>query len=147
MARKYVERGPKTYQRFFIEQAWDKDHNETEARWDRLIRSKLDDTRSWQPRFTKTPTELSRWDVTLNKYMTFKQGSVSVAIGLYRDGFHVTVGSTTTAHLSTEHTFGMQEKVFGEINRYTGWTPTTEKVVPMANAIVEEIYEYFKSLK
>lgn len=147
MARKYVESGPKTYQKFLLVSVFDKDHHKTEARWNNLIIKKLDDKLNWIPHYDMAPTELSRWEVIWRRSFTFREGSVRAEIGLYRDGFHITVKSPTTAHLSTQHAFGLSEKIFGEINRYTGWTPTIEKVAPMANAIVKDIKDYFESLK
>jgi hypothetical protein len=126
---------------------FDRDHHKTEKRWNDLVIKKLDDNMNWIPRYDMAPTELSRWEVVWRRNFTFKEGGVRAEIGVYRDGFHITLKSPTTAHLSTENALGLSKKVFGEINRYTGWTPTIEKVAPMANAMVKEIKDYFKSLE
>jgi len=136
-------RGKKTYPRFLIRGAFE-DANEHMKLWEKEIVSKLDQPERWTASINPFKTELSKYLINYKTDRKYPNGSLTIKMGLYRDGFHITVGSSLTVGMLHKDRFKLAKAIFGEINRNTLWTQEIAKVAPMANELLKRIEEYYK---
>lgn len=142
MTSKHKERGLPTYRRFFIHSIFNS-QREYAKLWEKIILEKLDEPARWTLFQNKIKTDFGSNHVELKSTRRFGKRIVGFEIGLYRDGFHLSL-TREEYNISIKERSNLLKRLFGDINLTSGWTQEAEKVAPMMNSIVKEVSEFFK---
>lgn len=131
----YRQKGLPTYRYYFIKDVFEKEEDIVE-RWDKDIKLKLDGyTTEWILKINRHKTNYSKLSITLARtFYNEHQIYTNLEIGLYRDGFHITLVDLNDTEL--------RKYLFGDINRSTAWTQEVAKVALIANEITTEIKKF-----
>jgi hypothetical protein len=128
-------RGEPTYRRFFIRCAFEEPRDHI-LLWDSTIRENLDSPGKWTVSTNLNLTELSPYSIHYETTRRFNSEAIKIKIGLYRDGFHITMNG-----------YGdLRKHLFNDVNQYGLWTQEAAKVAPMTNELLKKIEAYYFKL-
>jgi len=91
----------------------------------------------------QTKTMLGSNRIELVRGLKFGKHNLTTTIGIYRDGFHLSIRNIDYLKNSEK----LLQYVFGDLNSTIGWTQEIEKVAPMMNSIIKDIEQFFQDNK
>jgi len=144
----FIDFGEPTYRHYYIYQAFE-DKKQTEARWGKDIIRRM--SRLLFESIFHPKTDYSNFSVVWKAKAYVHVGEESrptryirFDIGMYHDGFHITVDLND---LPRDVEVALKKKVFGDINRSSGFTKEIAKVAPIANDMFEYILDFLENYK
>jgi len=136
-------RGKMTYPRFFLKAAFEDSATMTGI-WDKeIVKDLPGGSASWTASLGPYPTNLSRYAITYSTTRRYLVGLLTFEIGIYRDGFHISMKTSGHGAMSNKDQFDLSEAIFGDPNRTSLWTQEIAKVAPMTNELLKKIEEHY----